>query len=471
MAASRRPGISEADNDGGEEFPTFGDVVRLLYRQRVRLSLFALAFLSLGLAGLAAWHFSSARTAEGRLLLTFAGLERREYPSGARFSAEDIRSAEVLRGAVQTAGLVQRNLDLSALAAGVQVLPVVPAEVLARWKKADRDGVKREEFVPSEFDVVVASPELGDAEKLRLFDAIVQSYQARVKHDQRVRLRFVSASKISAQDLIDHYDYWDIPQILSENMFLLAEYVGHLVDESREYKDSLSQYSFRDVETELSLWGRMRLEPLKALTYRRQLVKDKETALLAAQYRMRDLAIQTGRLAAEEASALRLLEAAQKPASLAVSDASSRAGIPIVDQPVIDRLMAGEYLAPLVQRISILQQRIQKLETERLRLERDMELLPGAHDVRASEVPANYHELLATSATELSAIVERYNRLLDDYTSATIEKQVTVTAGPRTVRSGGSPAALVLGLAAIAVGLSVGAVWIEHALSARRNRR
>src|SRR5215470_5632834 len=125
--------------------PSFTDAVRFLYERRVRLAARFLLFLSIGAVGMALWLIRAPRIVEGRIALAFAGIERGAYPSGKPFSVEDFRSADVLRGAVADAGLPAET-DLNKLSANIEIAPVIPVEVQARWRRQDRDGLKREEF-------------------------------------------------------------------------------------------------------------------------------------------------------------------------------------------------------------------------------------------------------------------------------------------------------------------------------------
>ena len=90
--------------------PTFGDLIRFLWSRRVRLvTLFLLTAAVLGTC-LLLWRYLIARqVAEGTLSITFRGMERHEYPSGRKFSVEDIRSPQVLSRARSNAGLPDKT--------------------------------------------------------------------------------------------------------------------------------------------------------------------------------------------------------------------------------------------------------------------------------------------------------------------------------------------------------------------------
>jgi hypothetical protein len=425
------------------ESPTFGDGIRFLYARRVRLAAHFVILCVVGLLGFAVWLLLRPSLAEGRLLLTFRGIEIGEYPSGRKFSTEDFRASDILRMAVADAGIPRDRADLNKLSAHINVTPIIPPDVIARWKKQDRDGNKREEYVPREFELTVGLQGISPENKLRLFDAIVKRYRAHLKFEEAAALRFVSDwSRNSYSDLAKNYDYWEIPYVLGENVDVLNKSLARLVDESRNYKDSSAQLTFRDVQKDLAIWSATRLEALRALTYKGRLVKNKTAALLTAQYRLEDLTIQARARTEETAEALKLVETLQKPQPLVATQYSGKEGIPVLDASVMERVVRSDYLSPLVRRVSELQQETKDLEAKKWRLERDLTYLPEAHDISANELPQGYQDLVASLSRELSTIVGNYNTLLDHYLTETVSSLVTVEEGPRITR--GLPAVAVL---------------------------
>lgn len=444
------------------EAPTLADAIRFVHRKRIALLAKFVLFAAMGLIVFAIWLWTTPRRVEGRLVMSFRGIEKWEYPSERRFSPADLRAPGVLSAALADAGIGSGRADLNRVSASLDVLPIIPSEVLSRWKKADRDGAKREDYSPSEFALTLAIPNLSTGEEVRLFDAIVKRYQDRVKFEQIAALTFTSTwSEKSYQDLISRYDYWDIPYVLDQNVELLNRYLRQLVEESQSYKEPISQFSFRDVQKEFTIWSATRLEALKGVTFQGRLVKNKETETLTSQYRLEDLEIQVRRGKDEAAEAMRLLEASQKPPGMSATQSATREGIPIVDSGVLDRLVRSDYLGPLVKRISQLQEQTARLEAEKRRLEKKIALLPLAHNVSPADLPANYRELVATVSGELGKIIQNYNHLLDSYLTATVSKLVVVKDGPRLTR-GTSITFFLAGMLAVAGCLSVLAVVFQH---------
>jgi hypothetical protein len=448
------------------EPPTLADAIRFFHRKRMALLARFGMFAALGLIVFAVWLWLTPRRVEGRLVLSFRGIEKGEYPNGRKFSSGDLREPDVLVGALADAGITAARADLHRVSAGLEVLPIIPPAVLSRWKKADRDGVKREDYSPSDFSLTLSVPSLSASEHVRLFDAIVKRYQSRVKFDESAALNFISNwSHASYRDLVEQYDYWDIPGILDQNVELLNRYMKELIENSMNYKDPASQFSFRDVQKELNIWSATRLEALKGVTYRGRLVKNRDTALLTAQYRLEDLDIQVRRRAGEVQEAMRLLEASQKSQPLAGTQSATRDGLPIVDASVLDRLVKSDYLGPLVKRISELQEETKRLEAEKWHLEKNMTILPQTRNTAPSDLPTGYRELVATVSGELSKIIENYNRLLDSYLTATLSKLVVVRDGPRITRVA-STAVVLIAILLLAALASVFLVIFQHVVHA-----
>ena len=441
--------------------PTFQDAIRFLHRKRVRLVAFFLVFASLGVLGLAAWLAITPREVDGRVVLSFRGIGNSQYPSGKRFTTEDFREPDVLRAALVDAGIPPEKLDLRKLSANLTITPIIPPEVVARWKRQDRDGMKREEYVPNEFRLRLRLAGVPKESAVRLFDAILQRYRDHVKFEQQAALQFVSDwQKGGYRDLIRNYDYWEVPYILVENQGILARSLKDLIDESAGYEDPSLGLSFRDIQKDLGIWAATRLEALRALTYKGRLVKNKSAALLTAQYQLEDLDIEARALDEQTTQALRLVEMLQKPQPLIASQSTGRE-IPVVDASVMERMMRSDYLTPLVKRISELQEDRKDVEIRKARLEKDIGYLANAENAPFDRLPQEYRDLVPTLSKELSVIIDKYNRLLDRYLTETVTSLVTIREGPRVTRGVSLPFTLVAIVFLSAV-LALFAIVIEH---------
>ncbi len=402
----------------------FVDVVRFLYQRRVRLLFYFSAIFVVGaLLAFFFVHFS-AKSVEGTVGISFRGIEKGEYPSGKRFNVEDFRSPDLLAKAIADAGIAKERVPLQELAAHISVSPVIPVEIRNRWVAQEKAGTKKDEYYPSEFKINIGLTGLTTSEKLRLFDAIVNHYRESAKYDQDSALAFVSSRDISYEKLANSYDPWDVPDLFRESSFSLDEKLTKLIEESLLYQDTRYHLAFREIARDLDTWNRTRLQALEALTYQGQLVRNREIVMRRSQYQIQDLDARIKQENQEASDAIRLLEVIDRPNALLAGKLNSKDGIPMVDTTALDKLIKNDYVAPVVKRVSDLQDSAQKMALEKARLENQLSWIPKAPI--AGELQPGYKDLINSVSSELNGIFTRYNRLLNEYLEATITSLVIV---------------------------------------------
>lgn len=461
-----RPGADDRDGPG------LADGIRFLYRRRVGLAVRFLVLLAISTLGLLAVYLLSPTRVQGSLALGFRGIERHEYPSGRKFSVEALRSPAVLAAALRDAGIAPSELDVRRLSSAVLVTPIVPDDVQARWRRQERDGLRKDDYFPSEFLLAIQLRGFGNAQQVRLFDALVKSYQERVKYEQTASQSFVGGGWATSYDaLAAKYDFWDIPALFAETYKSLDRELASLIGEALQYPDARYHLAFRDVARELHNWQTIRLAALEALTYQGRLVKNKDLTLQRMQHRLEDIEIQIKQKTQEANEGLRLLGVVDRPSALVAGRMSGDKGLPMVDAGAIEKLLKSDYVAPVVAKVSRLQSETQELEAERARLQKYAAYLPKATNVDIRQLPPGYQELVQALSTELALIVASYNRLLNDYLTATVTSLVTVTQAPIVIRQPLRVVVLVLaGVVLMSFLLAVGVMSVEHLVAEARAR-
>jgi hypothetical protein len=451
-------------NDSKPREPELADAVRFLYQRRTKLALRALVLFVLGALAFAYSYLTSPKIVEGTLGLSFRGIEKSEYPSGKRFTVEDFRGPGVLTKALADAAISNQRIALADLAAHVYITPVVPGEIQSRWKKQDQAGAVREEYSPSEFRIAIEESGLTDKERLKLFDGLVKHYQETVKYDQKLAKGFVNPTDTDYEKLAGEYDPWDIPDLFRQTYKTLTNKLNDLITESLSYQDASYQLSLRGIAQELETWEQTRLEALEALTYHGHLVRNRDIVTQRIQYRAQDFDIQIRQKSQEASESLRLLEVIEQPKTLVIGRESS----PIVDSSALDRLVKDEYVRPVVQRISSLQEEVQALQADKARLENQLSWLPKSSEAAPGALPAGYGNLTTIISRELGAIIQKYDRILDDYLTVTITSLVIIKQAPIISRGGYAPAIVLLGIAVLSIFLAIILLGIEHLFSKAR---
>lgn len=417
--------------------PTFGDLLRSLWRQRVRLTFLFMLFGGISLAGLLLWRFLIARqVAEATLSLTFRGIERHEYPSKKKFSVEDIRSPQVLSRARTNASLPP-DIPLERLYVGTEITPVIPAEIQARWRKQDQSGARREEFFSQDFRIRVNPAGLKADQRLQFLSAMTKAYQDEVRFEQESALRRVTDfSSLSPAELVKNYDTWDLPNLLREQERPFRDQVDLLVKESRDFRDPKFGLSFRDVSNDLQRWRDTRLEEITAFIYGGRVVRDRDLMVKRLQQRLNELDVAMRQLNGEAEQSTKLIESLDRSKPLLAGPLTNRDGAPLVDATALERLVKSDYVGPVVKRITDLHQQAQEVQAEHTRVERELAILSKVEANRVPPDSGRLEELVARVTVDLSRIVKTYNKVLDDYLTATVTSLVIQREGPRLTREG-----------------------------------
>ncbi len=457
--------------DAEPEGPGLVEAVRFLYQRRLKLLARFLVVFSIGFVAVLYGYLASPKTVEGVLGLKFQGIEKRQYPSGREFTVEDFRSPEILSRALADADISPDRVSLRDLAAHVIVTPVIPAEIQNRWKRQDRDGVRREDYIPNEFKISIDIKGLTNAQRIRLFDASVQRYRQRIKADQQSALSFVSQLPTAYEKLAGIYDLWDIPGFFRETCQSLTRQLDSLIIASSTNPDSKWQLSFREIAKDLDIWDKTRLEALEALTYQGGLVRNRDIISQRVQYQIADLDVQIQQKKQEANEALHLIEIAGRPGALLAGQLTNKEGVPIVDASALDRLVRSDYIGPVVKHISSLQGEAQVLEAQKARLEKRLSWLPKTRNIDVRQLPASYRELIDVLGSELDIIIQKYNHLLDAYLADTVTSLVVVIQSPVITRGGYSPVLLLFGVILLSALLAVSLITAEHIFKQARQEQ
>jgi hypothetical protein len=272
----------------------------------------------------------------------------------------------------------------------------------------------------------------------------------------------MSSSDFSYDQLIVRYDSWDVPELFEITFRTLKQNLRDLVKESTQYRDVSYTLSFLDVAKDLDAWERTRLQPVEALTYEGKLVKNPELIAQRIRFRLQELQIAVQQKSLEAIEAGRLLEIISRRKTLVAGQLNSRESPPVIDASVLDKLIRTDYVGPVVQRISKLQEDLQGLETERGRLERQLVLLPKSTNGKSVALPPEYQGLITSLSEDLHRIIQKYNRLLDEYLTATVTSLVVVKQAPLVSHAGYSPILVMPGIALLSLFLAIVFLGLER---------
>jgi hypothetical protein len=109
-----------------------------------------------------------------------------------------------------------------------------------------------------------------------------------------------------------------------------------------------------------------------------------------------------------------------------------------------------------------LQQETQVLEADKTRLQKQLALLSKASNVDIKQLPPGYTELIQTLSSELNTIIQNYNRLLDEYLTATVTSLVSVKQSPIITREVYSLRLMLIAIVIVSFFLAISMIAVEH---------
>jgi hypothetical protein len=180
------------------------------------------------------------------------------------------------------------------------------------------------------------------------------------------------------------------------------------------------------------------------------------------QERLESLDTQAKMLNGEAEQSTKLIESMDRTKPFLAGSLTNRDGAPLIDTTALEKLVRSDYIGPVVKRITELHKQAKEIEAERRRVEQEVALLAKPGPV-SSKPPAGFDDLVALVTKDLSRAITDYNRVLDEYLTATVTSLITLKEGPRVTREGPSIVILFAALLCVSVILPFVIVLIERA--------
>ncbi len=434
----------------------------------------------------------------GTVSVTFQGIERHKYPTGAPFDYSELTSPDVVASAQRLAGLT--DFSPVDLATAVSVVPEIPASTIARWQQQDRQGQVRDDYFPTEFTITVGGGALSRQEKMTLLKSVVAAFQTQLREQLYVTDFRISDSLGNGESWKTTLDPFDLPSDMRQALPVmrlavlgllqaagsdrsgplgtagaksprdqrpLAERNPDLPIAVQAEADKAFNIRFAELSAQIAAFERGPLAALEALTYSSAVTNNRELVLRTIEHRLVELGYRV-QLAQQKSVALNAtLSQVDRPQFFMPN--VSGANRPVeMNTDVIGTLLRNDYYADLVRQLIEGGE-----ETATLQAERD-ELARRLARLRVGSIPPSSHwvTLAETAVTEFRALRDRYRQLATGYFDMVAASHVRVTRGPY-VDDSGRTAASVLAAAIIGIALLTAVLGVrlhEMVVRARKAR-
>lgn len=357
---------------------------------RLRRGLFVtagLAFLGLVVASLISLVFNEMQpvATSTRVVFSFPGFERGEYPDKSKFQPDDLRAPAVVAEAIRRQGLDTSSDFQSKIRGAVSIEGIVPPNIIKERDRLRASGQIPPAYVPDEYTVDLSLPRrsaLSDQQRNALLNEIVAVYRENFNRTHaNVPLAFGSAFTT-----LRNADFPEYQLILDKEIESITAYLEQLISASglsaqamkategaSSFRSAMTNMSFKDLLEQTQLFAQIRLNETLGLIHQNGLSKDRSTAIVKMDYYLRVLENQERRAVEEEKVVTGLLAQTQERAQNYVLGVKSQATqpkneSPILDQGLIDSLLANDAYNFLVRRALDSGLKVKQIQAEKARL-------------------------------------------------------------------------------------------------------
>jgi hypothetical protein len=373
-----QPHSAETQSQSGSEVADGSDLINL--REILRSLQRGLSqTLGLGLLGLfvgavvflSTFSFRPIATST-RVVFSFDGFEQGEYPDHSKFQPDDMRSPEIIAEALRRQGFAANDELQVKVRAALTIEGIIPVEIVRERDRLRAAGQVPARFIPDEYAVVLTLPRkfpIGIHQRELLLHEIVSAFQENfVRTYESPPLEFGNVF-----ESLRKADFFEYELVLNEEMGSIEAYLTQQLEKSKSFRSQTTNLSFADLLSQTRLFVQIHLNETMGRIIQNGLSKDRHTAIVKMDYYLQNLADEEARAVEEDAVVKELLAQEQTRTQSYVLGTKSQISqphseTPILDQGLIDTLLANDTYNMLVRRALEAGMRVKQIQADKARL-------------------------------------------------------------------------------------------------------
>ncbi len=339
------------------------------------------AFLGLAIAAIAFFMTGPSQTTatSTRVVFSFSGFEKGEYPDKSKFQADDLRSPEIVAEALKRLGLNSTQEAQSNVRAALSIEGIIPDSIVKERDKLRASGQTPRPFIPDEYTVTLSLPRkfpLNSRQRELLVNEIVSVYKERFTRTYvALPLGFGKAF-----ESLEGADYFDYDLVLNRESQNISTFLSQMADSARSYRSPRTNLSFSDLLKQSQLFTEIRLNEVLGLIRRDGLSKDRNLAMVKMDYYLKTLSDEEAKAVEGEKVVQALLKQANERVQNYTLGVKSQAGQQrsdslVVDQGLVDSLLANDAYNFLVRKALEAGLNTRRIQSEKAILEERRETM------------------------------------------------------------------------------------------------
>jgi hypothetical protein len=402
-----------------------------------------LGFAALGLAFAAVVYLASSPfasvTTSMRVAFAFDGAAQGQYPDHSKFDPGDLRAPDVILDALKRLGLATNEEFQSKIRAAVTVEGVIPPDIVKQRDRLRAAGQAAPSYVPDEYLVTLTLPRsfpLEIRQRELLLNDIVSGYRQRFQRTYAAVPRAFG----NAFESLHNADYFEYEIVLDREVRNIADYLNQQLEQARTFRSPTTNLSFSDLLKETALFQQIRLNETLGLIRENGLSRDRYTAMIKMDYYLRILGDQEREALEQQKVVQDLLANAQSRSQNVVLGiksqvAQQRPESPVLDQGLIDSLLANDAYSFLVRRAldaGLAVTRIQSEKTKLVERRKAMESFLKIETGDQSAVIAQVNKSLGTLESAYNGLITSIRNTYTDFARQQFADAIRVTMAPAT---------------------------------------
>ena len=401
----------------------FADLLRRLRRGLPQT--LGLGLLGLVIATLAYFVFSPILpiTTSTRVVFGYKGYERGEYPDRSKFNADDLRSPDIITEAINKLQLASTDEMQSKIGAALTIEGIIPPNVVKERDRLRAAGQSPAAYIPDEYIVTLSLPRqfpLDRGQRDKLVIELVTAYRNKFQRTYAA----LPLTFGNMQGSLHDSDYFEYENVFTAEIQNITTYLDQQADQARTFRSPTTNLSFADLTKQVQLFRSINLNQALGLIRVNNASKDRKLALVRLDYMLETLEDQE-RIAIEEDKANKeYLEGTQARTQNYVlgvkSQAQQRTDAPILDQGLVDSLLANDAYNFLVRKALDGTIKLKRIQAEQSRLKerrKEMETALSANIANDSVVTAQIDSSIKSLISNYDQVVANVRKTHADYVS------------------------------------------------------
>jgi len=369
--------------------------------------------LSITAAGVALFgQFQKADTST-RVMFSFPGFERGEYPDRSKFQADDLRAPAIVAEAMRRLGLDTSDDAQSKIRNALSIEGIIPDSVVKTRDRLRAAGQIPPAYTPDEYTLTLTlarNAPLSQAQRAHLLTEIVNVFHENFQRTYgQLPIAFGTAFETLRGADLPEYEI-----VFNAEINNLSTYLNDQIETAKSFRSPTTNMSFKDLLEQVNLFSQLQLNEVLGVIHENGLARSRQTAILKMDYYLKQLGYQEQRALQEEKVVRDLLEQAQARDQNYVLGVKSQAlarnpgQAPILDQGLIDSLMANDSYNFLIHRALDAGLNVKRIQADKVRL---TELRDNLQSFVKS-APTDQSVVMEQAQKSLAALETAYTRLV-----------------------------------------------------------